>query len=119
MAQTLKKNTSVTRIFLDNNNLSPEEGKCLAEFAAIRERNRAIKSIREAILAFSATTPLPNTHSERAEQKDEIEYNFNRRYQEIITQCNALRQEGCPDTILQSLQAKHCSRIAVGKWEIL
>ena len=92
------------------------EGKCLAEFDAIFNRNRAIKPIRAAILAFSATTPLPSTNSTSAEQKDEVEFNFNSRYQGILTQCDALRSQGCPDVILQSIWAE--ALLAYCSWDM-
>ena len=116
IAEALKENTSITWISLFNNNLGPEEGKCLAEFDAIFNRNRAIKPIRAAILAFSATTPLPSANSASVEQKDEMEFNFNSRYQGILTQCEALRQRGCPDTILQSLWAE--ALLAYCSWDM-
>ena len=116
IAEALKENTSITWIYLINNNLGPEEGKCLAEFDAIFNRNRAIKPIRAAILAFSATTPLPSTNSASVEQKDEMEFNFNSRYQGILTQCEALRSQGCPDTILQSLRAE--ALLAYCSWDM-
>ena len=116
IAEALKENTSITWISLFNNNLGPEEGKCLAEFGDIFKRNQAIQPIREAILAFSATTPLPSTNSASVEQKDEMEFNFNSRYQGILTQCDALRSQGCPDTILQSLRAE--ALLAYCSWDM-
>ena len=116
IAEALKENTSITWISLFNNNLGSEQGKCLAEFDAIFNRNRAIKPIRAAILAFSATTPLPSTNSTSAEQKDEMEFNFNSRYQGILTQCDALRSQGCPDVILQSLWAE--ALLAYCSWDM-
>ena len=45
-----------------------------------------------------------------------MEFNFNSRYQGILTQCDALRSQGCPDVILQSLWAE--ALLAYCSWDM-